>query len=97
MKFINFAGDTTVYTDEINSNAMYDVLTEELMRVGDWLLGNRLSVNIDNTGYMIATNKKFERKELTILGEVIEKINFIKLIGVTSFLDFPFKNMCANW
>ena len=47
-------------------NEMYDFLEAELVRAGDWLLVNRLPLNIDLTINMIVTNKKFEENELAL-------------------------------
>ena len=83
LKFINFADDTTVYSIGSNMNEMYDVLAAELLRVGEWLYANRLSLNIDKTSYMIVTNRKFDEKELALSGKIIQKTNSIKFLGVT--------------
>ena len=61
-------------------NEMYDVLTAELVRVGEWLHANRLSLNIDKTSYMIVSNRKFAEKELALSGKIIQKTNSIKKI-----------------
>ena len=64
-------------------NEMYDVLTAELLRVGEWRHANRLSLNIDKTSYMIVSSRKFEKKELALLGKIIQKTNSINFLGVT--------------
>ena len=40
-------------------NPMYDVLIADLVRGGNWLLANRLILNIDKTGYWIVKIKIF--------------------------------------
>ena len=47
-------------------NEMYDVLTEELLRVGEWLHASRLSLNIDKTSDTVVSNRKFAEKELAL-------------------------------
>ena len=69
LKFINFADDTIVYSKGSNMNEMYDVLAAELVRVGEWLHANRLSLNIDKTSYTIVTNRKFAVKALALSGK----------------------------
>ena len=64
-------------------NEMYDVLAAELLQVGKWLHANRLSLNIDKTSYLIFTNRKFDEKELALSGNIIQKTNSIKFLGVT--------------
>ena len=70
LKFISFADDTTVYSEGTYLNEMYDVLTAELEWVGEWLLANWLSLNIE-----IAENSQPEnshhRKILTLLKKIL--------------------------
>ena len=47
-------------------NVMHDFLTAELVQVSEWLHTTRLSLNIDRTSYMMASNKKFAEKELAL-------------------------------
>ena len=47
----------SVYLTGTNMNEMYDVLKAEFVLIGEWLLVNRLSLNIDKTSYLIATNR----------------------------------------
>ena len=64
-------------------NEMNDVLAEELVRVGEWLHDNKLSLNIDKTSYMIVTNRTFAEKELALSVKTLQKNNSIKFHGVT--------------
>ena len=43
LQFIN----SNIYSKGSIMNEMYDVLAAELLRVGEWLYANRLSLNID--------------------------------------------------
>ena len=61
-------------------NEMYDVLAAELVRVGEWLYANRLSLNIDKTSYMIVTKRKFDEKELALSGKIIQTTNSINFL-----------------
>ena len=64
-------------------NAMQDVLAAELVRVGDCLHNNRLSLKIDKSRYMIVRVKEITEKVLMLSGSIIEKNNSLKFLGVT--------------
>ena len=55
LKLINVTDDATVIRNGTIIIVLYDILTLRLLRVGDWLLANRLSLYIDKTSYMIVT------------------------------------------
>ena len=59
LKFIHFADDTTVYMSCSNLTELCADVCEELKVIDDWLKANRLSLNKDNTYFMIHTHNKF--------------------------------------
>ena len=62
LKFINFAGNTAVYSNGTNMKVMYDILAAEFVPGGDSLHANRLSLNTDKTCHMILTKKSLQRR-----------------------------------
>ena len=50
---ILFADDTTLFYSSKNLQELSDVVNNELSKMIEWLNANRLSLNIDNTTFMI--------------------------------------------
>ena len=53
-----FADDTSIYLNNANLNNLYDVMNEELVKVGNWLSANKLSLNVSKTTYILFKGKK---------------------------------------
>ena len=78
--FIPYAGDTTLfsaldYSLSLDIPASGELINRELSRVGEWLIINRLSINITKTKYMLSHPKKgvsHMTLEHTLNGEKLE-------------------------
>ena len=81
-----FADDTTILLSEKNNKKLYDKANEELKNVNNWLLANKLSLNIDKTKFMHfkTQNTKPPTPNFTIniRNTTIEKVTSFKLLGV---------------
>ena len=53
LRFYLFADDTSIYYDSDNLYNLQKVVNRELRKVRKWLDGNRLSLNISKTNYVI--------------------------------------------
>lgn len=53
LKFILFADDTNVLFSNADFNMLRDILNSELEKVSNWLMANKLTVNIKKTNYVI--------------------------------------------
>ena len=62
LNLINFANDTAIFMYHSFSYALYGTLMEEVYQVSEWVLVNRLSLNIDITSYMMRAIKKLRKK-----------------------------------
>ena len=58
MRFVHFAGDTTVFASDTDINNVHASVNRELVGVDNWLKTNRLSLNVSKTSYMIISNQK---------------------------------------
>ena len=82
--FFHFADDTSVTCTGSNLSILYDVMNSELTKVDKWLCCNKLSLNINKSAFMIFSNRdKDNENTVYIRGAALEKVNFIKFLGVT--------------
>ena len=50
-----YADDTTIYASSVSTAELYAKVNNDLTRVRDWLLANKLSLNVTKTEYMFLT------------------------------------------
>ena len=62
INFTQFADDTTLTHSGPNLNVLTNELERELNKVLDWLLANKLIINLSKTHSMLFTNKRVDRK-----------------------------------
>ena len=86
LKFILFADDTNVLFSNADFNMLQDILNSELEKVSNWLMANKLTVNIKKTNYVIF---KVRQKQLPtvpfnirINNETIERKSHTKILVV---------------
>jgi len=80
-----FADDTSLFLSGRNIDETVSLMNIELMKVKEWLECNRLSLNIRKTKVLIFSTKRrhtVTKLNVVIDGEVIEKVNEIKFLGV---------------
>ena len=83
LKFFLFADDTCLsYTFDENSNAEL-TLNEELEKIADWLITNKLSLNVEKSSYLIfSLKKKRDKLALTIKNEILQEKEHTKYLGI---------------
>ena len=57
MKVVHFADDSTLYVDYDKQSDCSELVNCELENLNNWLLANKLYLNIDKTKYMIVNNR----------------------------------------
>ena len=62
LNFTQFADDTTITHSGPNLEVLTNEIERELEKVLDWLLANKLIINLTKTHTMLFTNKRVERK-----------------------------------
>src|SRR6218665_3343746 len=50
--FILFTGDTNVFYSHASWGELVRIINEELLKINDWFLANKLSLNFDKTNYI---------------------------------------------
>ena len=94
-KYIHFADDTTVTCKGSNFNEVKNTAEEGLVRIKDWLICNRLTLNVNKSSFMIFTNKCVPHDfTLHISNDVITLVDSTRFLGVIidSKLKFSFHN-----
>src|SRR6218665_1529256 len=51
--FILFADDTNVFYSHASWGELVRIINEELLKINDWFLANKLSLNLDKTNYIL--------------------------------------------
>ena len=83
MRFVHFAGDTTVFASDSDINNVHATVNRELVGKKDnWLKANRLSLNVSKTSYMIISNQKYAI-DIRIRDSILTKVSTVKFLGVT--------------
>ena len=81
---ILFADDTTIYESASDINYLYISLNSNLSRLTDWFRGNKLSLNIAKTNYMLFSHhiSSDESLELKMSDQNIIQTNCSKFLGI---------------
>ena len=83
MKFILFADDTCLqYSFEPNAK-IESVLNNELEKVTDWLITNRLSLNVDKSNYLIfSLHNKRDKYNITMNNDKLQEKDYTKYLDI---------------
>ena len=81
---ILFADDTTIYESASNINYLYRSMNSNLSRLTDWFRGNKLSLNVAKTNYMLFPHhiSSDESLELKMADQNIIQTNCSKFLGI---------------
>ena len=81
-----FADDTSIFLQNKDIKDLFDAGNKELQLVDQWLISNRLSVNVSKTKYILfktVQSKLITKKQtLTLRQNEIEQVKCIKFLGV---------------
>ena len=81
-----FADDTSIFLQNRDIKELFDAGNKELQLVDQWLIANRLSVNVSKTKYILfktVQSKLITKKQtLTLRQNEIEQVKCIKFLGV---------------
>ena len=80
-----YADDTTLFCN-IDNNVTEDVINRELLKVGEWLGANKLSLNVAKTKFMVfhMSNRLVRYPNLLINGRPIERLTQFNFLGFNS-------------
>ena len=81
---ILFADDTNLFCTGKNLNDIVKEINVEIDKIYSWVKANKLSLNVDQTNFMLFTPKCFPRSmnDLLINGSRISEVNETKFLGV---------------
>ena len=83
---ILFADDTNLFLQGKNIDELFNVANTELVKVLDWLLANKLHINVSKTNYIIFNprkkNVKLDSNNIIINGSSILRVDSVKFVGV---------------
>ena len=85
LHFYLFADDTNIYYEADNMEKLETVVNKELRKLGTWLIGNRLSLNIDKTNFLIfhLYNKPLKQRiTLKIHKKAISESDYMNYLGI---------------
>jgi len=80
-----FADDSNLFFRGKNLNEMITTINEELSKVYEWLVTNKLSLNVDKTNFILfSTNRRQHliNQDVTIKGTKIKQVTSTKFLGV---------------
>ena len=95
LNILSFADDTTVYTSGSNLNQVFHAVNNDIMHIQQWLVSNKLYLNVDKTKYMLfSPNHKLTKPNnlnITINNSPITYVSskdknvpeYIQFLGIT--------------
>ena len=74
---IMFADDTNLFISGLDIDHMQNLLNNELHHIFQWLMANKLSLNVKNTDYMVIAKKRIARNVMMIKinGQAISEVS----------------------
>ena len=84
-KSLSFADDTTIILKDKNIDNLYKNANKELKNIDNWLIANKLFLNISKTKHILFSHKhsnKTLNKTLSIRNKQIDRVTSIKLLGL---------------
>ena len=83
---ILYADDTSVLLNGKNINELMDIINNELQKLYIWLRANKLTLNIDQTYYMIFHRARIKNKDfslgISINNCVLKEVENCKYLGI---------------
>ena len=82
-KMLMYADDTTLYCN-IDQNVDADTINNELAKIWEWLIANKLSLNTTRTKYMVfhTNQRNVTYPNLVINNSIIERVSHFNFLGI---------------
>ena len=82
-KMLMYADDTTLYCN-IDQNVDEDTIDNELAKIWEWLIANKLSLNTKKTKYMVfhTNQRNVTYPNLVINNSIIERVSHFNFLGI---------------
>ena len=95
-----YADDTCIYFASNDPGELEKAINDDLSAISDWLLHNKLMLNVKKCQYMIISSKrnckKFANLNIKIENTSLEKVNKCKYLGVVIDSDLSWKPQVEN-
>ena len=98
-QFFLFADDTNIYCEADSPERLELIINKELKKLHEWLIVNRLSLNIDKTNFVVfhPYNKPLKQNiTLKIYKKAISEKDYVKYLGVLIDSTLTWKNHIDN-
>ena len=83
LQFRLFADDTSILLANKNLDVLEQVVNSELEKVSEWLLANRLSLNVSKSNFLFISSHKTDRNiKLNINTRELKQEHYTKYLGV---------------
>ena len=83
MKCVHYADDTTAFLSGVDATDLVDCMNYELGCLDQWLMANRLSLNVGKTKFMMTTNRNISSElDLRIRGVRLKQVDSYEILGV---------------
>ena len=103
LNFLSFADDTTIYYSHKSVHCLLCTVNTELEKVSTWLKHNKLTLNTNNTKYLIFSSaqklckiKDRHTWDIFLNDTAIERVDKIKLLGVILSEDIKWESHITN-
>lgn len=93
LRFLLFADDTTIFTEDYNLDNLSKTVNTELRKVYKWIQCNKLTLNIQKTHYMLSCSLMTETPSIQIkVNEIkLTQVDEAKFLGITIDSKLSFK------
>ena len=95
---ISFADDTNVFIVDNNLQALHEKGNSKLENIDNWMVANRLSINVNKTNYILFQTPKSQASkvvsnlQLRLRNNVVEKVSSARFLGVIIKENLSWKN-----
>ena len=95
---ISFADDTNVFIVDNSLQALYGKGSSVLKNIDNWMVANKLSININKTNYILFQTPKFQASkvvsnlQLRLRNNVVEKVSSARFLSVIINENLSWKN-----
>ena len=98
LKFILYADDSVLYLQGYDIPTVINFINRELSLLDNWLIANRLTLNVTKSHYIIFSRKQnaYIGPNLEINNKEISQVNETKFLGLTLYYNLKWKKHIQN-
>ena len=90
LDFFLFADDTNIYVEADNLDSIEKIMNKELKKLQEWLITNRLALNVSKTNFtmFLPPNKPLKNITLLVRKKAIEQKEYVKYLGILMIQNY---------